>query len=121
MGKIHDTFTKHRGSEAHALIRDLNMKIRGWANYHKDVVSAKTFSYVDGYIWNEAWQWVKRRTGQRAQNRGGSQRLSKTKTATPEPTNSSKRTAYISNGTSKSKAMQILLTRNINNTSGQDG
>ncbi|WP_459918813.1 group II intron maturase-specific domain-containing protein [Desulfocicer niacini] len=56
------------------------MKIRSWANYHKHVVSAKTFSYVDGYILNEAWQWVKRRhrdksihwlkrnTGQRAHN-----------------------------------------------------
>lgn len=61
MNNIHDTFKKHRGSEPVALIYDLNMKIRGWANYHKHVVSAKTFSYVDGYIWNEAWQWVKRR------------------------------------------------------------
>ena len=64
MGNIHETFKKHqkhRGSEAEALIHDLNMKIRSWANYHKHVVSAKTFSYVDGYIWNEAWQWVKRR------------------------------------------------------------
>jgi RNA-directed DNA polymerase len=54
MNNIHDTFKKHRGSEPVALIHDLNMKIRGWANYHKHVVSAKTFSYVDGYIWNEA-------------------------------------------------------------------
>ncbi len=61
MDKIHETFRNHRGSKAEALIHDLNMKIRGWANYHKHVVSAKTFSYVDGYIWNEAWQWVKRR------------------------------------------------------------
>lgn len=61
MRNINETFRKHRGSEAQALIHDLNMKIRGWANYHKHVVSADTFSYVDGYIWNEAWQWVKRR------------------------------------------------------------
>ncbi|WP_425484233.1 group II intron maturase-specific domain-containing protein [Desulfobacter latus] len=45
MNNIHDTFKKHRGSKAVALIHDLNMKIRGWANYHKHVVSAKTFSY----------------------------------------------------------------------------
>lgn len=61
MRTIHGTFRKHRGSEAETLIHDLNMKIRGWANYHKHVVSAKTLGYVDGYIWNEAWQWVKPR------------------------------------------------------------
>lgn len=58
---INETFRKHRGSNAEALIRDLNTKIRGWANYHKHVVSARTFGYVDTYIWNEAWQWMKRR------------------------------------------------------------
>jgi RNA-directed DNA polymerase len=58
---LHETFRKHRGSKTEALIRDLNMKIRGWANYHKHVVSSKTFGYIDTYVWNEAWQWVKRR------------------------------------------------------------
>ncbi len=60
MRNIHEMFRTHRGSKAEALVHDLNMKIRGWTNDHKHVVSAKTFGYVDGYIWNEAWQWVKR-------------------------------------------------------------
>jgi len=58
---ISETFLKHRGSNAEALIRELNTKIRGWANYHKHVVSARTFGYVDTHIWNETWRWMKRR------------------------------------------------------------
>jgi len=58
---IHETFRKHRGSKTCSLIRDLNAKIRGWANYHKHVVSGRTFGYVDTYIWNETWRWMRRR------------------------------------------------------------
>lgn len=58
---IGETFRKHRGSKAIALIRDLNTKIRGWANYHKHVVSSATFGYVDTYIWDETWRWMRNR------------------------------------------------------------
>ncbi len=58
---IRETIHKHRGSKAEALIRDLNTKIRGWANYHKHVVSSKTFGYVDNCIRNDLWRWMRRR------------------------------------------------------------
>jgi RNA-directed DNA polymerase len=58
---IKETFRKHRSSKAEALIRDLNTKIRGWANYHKHVVSSVIFGYVDNYIWNEMWRWMRNR------------------------------------------------------------
>jgi len=58
---IRETFKKHRGSKTIALIGDLNPKIRGWANYHKHVVSSKTFGYVDNCIRNELWRWMRRR------------------------------------------------------------
>ncbi len=58
---IKETIHKHRGSKAIALIRDLNAKTRGWANYHKHVVSSSTFDYVDKCIRSDLWRWMRRR------------------------------------------------------------
>lgn len=58
---VKETFLKHRGLPTIALIKDLNAKIRGWANYHKHVVSSKTFNYVDNCIRNHLWWWMRRR------------------------------------------------------------
>jgi RNA-directed DNA polymerase len=44
-----------------ALIGMLNPMIRGWANYHRHVVSSATFSYVDHEIWRKLWRWAIRR------------------------------------------------------------
>ena len=43
------------------LIRTLNPMIRGWVNFHKHNVSAKTFEYVDFQIWQALWKWALRR------------------------------------------------------------
>jgi RNA-directed DNA polymerase len=43
------------------LIGMLNPKIRGWANYHRHIVSKKTFSYVDFQIYKAIWKWCSRR------------------------------------------------------------
>ena len=43
------------------LIAMLNPKLRGWANYHRHACSKKTFSSVDGQIFQCLWQWAKRR------------------------------------------------------------
>jgi RNA-directed DNA polymerase len=43
------------------LIAQLNPKIRGWANYHRHVVSSETFHTVDHAIFQALWQWAKRR------------------------------------------------------------
>ena len=58
---IRKTIRKHLGMSAVSMIGQLNPKIRGWANYHRHVVSGKVFSYVDTCIWNSLWQWMKRR------------------------------------------------------------
>jgi RNA-directed DNA polymerase len=58
---IRSTIRKHRGSSTVAMIGQLNPKIRGWANYHRHVVSGKAFSHVDSSIYNNLWQWMKRR------------------------------------------------------------
>lgn len=43
------------------LIRKLNPKIRGWANYHRSVVSKEIFSSTDKEIWKAIWRWAVRR------------------------------------------------------------
>jgi RNA-directed DNA polymerase len=53
--KTHPTIT------AAALIKMLNSRIRGWANYYRRVVSSAVFSYVDSEIWKALWRWAIRR------------------------------------------------------------
>jgi RNA-directed DNA polymerase len=50
-----------RGSSAAALINQLNPKIRGWANYHRHVVSKRTFARADHEIFSSLWRWARRR------------------------------------------------------------
>ncbi|MDO6803054.1 group II intron reverse transcriptase/maturase [Wenyingzhuangia sp. 1_MG-2023] len=45
------------------VIYRLNPMIRGWANYHRYVVSKDVFSSVDNDIYLALWQWAKRRHG----------------------------------------------------------
>jgi len=49
------------GSSAAALIEELNPKIRGWANYHRHVVSKRTFTCVDHALFSRLWRWARRR------------------------------------------------------------
>ena len=49
------------GMSAADLIGWLNPKIRGWANYHRHVVSKRVFSRVDHSIFIRLWQWARRR------------------------------------------------------------
>jgi RNA-directed DNA polymerase len=43
------------------LIRQLNRKIRGWANCYRHVVAKKTFSYVDRHVLRALMTWIDRR------------------------------------------------------------
>ncbi|GAC1425069.1 MAG: hypothetical protein NVSMB6_25770 [Burkholderiaceae bacterium] len=43
------------------VIRILNPKITGWANYHRHVVSKNIFSNIDSAIWQALWRWACRR------------------------------------------------------------
>ena len=58
---IRQVIRKHLGASAGTMILQLNSKIRGWANYHRHVVSGEIFSKVDSSIYNSLWQWMKRR------------------------------------------------------------
>ena len=43
------------------LIRQLNSKLRGWANQQRHLVSSRAFRYVDQCVSRALWQWAKRR------------------------------------------------------------
>jgi len=44
-----------------SLLRMLNARIRGWANYYRHAVSSETFAYVDHCIFQAISAWIKRR------------------------------------------------------------
>ena len=43
------------------LIKNLNAVLRGWAQYHKYVVSSETFRHVDKYVYDQLWRMLHRR------------------------------------------------------------
>ncbi|MFL6201789.1 MAG: group II intron reverse transcriptase/maturase [Thermoanaerobaculia bacterium] len=51
----------HRAAKALDLIRQLNSKLRGWANQQKHLVSSRAFRYVGKRVFQALWQWAKRR------------------------------------------------------------
>ena len=55
-------FLKHnQTANTYWLVLQLNLKIRGWANYHRHAVSQRIFSDVDSHIFEALWAWAKRR------------------------------------------------------------
>jgi RNA-directed DNA polymerase len=58
---IRATIKAGLGMSAADLIDQLNPKIKGWANYHRHVVSKKTFAYADHSIFQGSWRWARRR------------------------------------------------------------
>jgi len=59
--KVRSIIRVMRGAAAWKLVRKLNPVIRGWANYHRHVVSSKVFSSVDTAIYHALWRWARRR------------------------------------------------------------
>lgn len=59
--KIRSIVSSNKQATTESLIRKLNPVIRGWAEYHKHVVSAEIFHSIDAFIWKQVWQWSKRR------------------------------------------------------------
>ena len=51
---------------AYGLIMKLNPVIRGWANYHRQVVSKRVFSDIDRQIHWALWRWARRKHSQKS-------------------------------------------------------
>lgn len=58
--KAKDRIKKGHGQKAEALIRKLNPLLRGWANYHRHVVSKRQFARVDYYLHAMLRRWARR-------------------------------------------------------------
>jgi RNA-directed DNA polymerase len=59
--KVREIIKTNKQANAGNLILQLNPVIRGWALYHRHVVSKVIFSKVDHAIFGSLWQWAKRR------------------------------------------------------------
>ena len=61
LDKIRKVVKTNKQATAGQLIVQLNSIIRGWANYHRHVVSSQTFGRVDCELFKVLWRWAKRR------------------------------------------------------------
>jgi RNA-directed DNA polymerase len=59
--KVRTILKTHQHLSAGQLIAKLNPIIRGWANYHRHVVSKKTFANIEYQLFQALWRWAKRR------------------------------------------------------------
>jgi RNA-directed DNA polymerase len=59
---------EHRNRSAHMLIMRLNPVIRGWANYHRHVVSKRIFAKLDAAIFWMLWRWARVRHPRKGRN-----------------------------------------------------
>jgi len=48
-----------RGSNAKAVTAALNPVIRGWAAYHRGMVSSEVFNSLGAYMWKLTWKWAR--------------------------------------------------------------
>ena len=49
------------GLTQEALLRQLNPRLRGWANYYRNGASKQTFGKLDYYVFGRIQRWIKRR------------------------------------------------------------
>ena len=61
LGRIRKVIKANRQVSAGLLIAQLNPIIRGWAQYHRHVVSKDTFGKIDHAVFQAVWRWAKRR------------------------------------------------------------
>lgn len=59
--KVRCLVKANRQSRTANLIHQLNPVIRGWAQYHRRVVSKAVFSAVDTFVFQTLWRWARRR------------------------------------------------------------
>lgn len=61
MQKVGMLIKKHVSAPMPFLIKKLNETLRGWANYHRHVVSSEAFSRIDNYVFEQLWRMVRKR------------------------------------------------------------
>jgi len=58
--KARDHIKKGHGKKAEVLVRKLNPLLRGWANYHRHVVSKRRFASIDYHLHGLLRRWARR-------------------------------------------------------------
>ncbi len=59
--KVGTIIRKHVSAPIPVLIKKLNQTLRGWANYHRHVVSSEVFSRIDTYVFEQLWRMLRKR------------------------------------------------------------
>lgn len=59
--KVREVIKVNKPTPAGQLIGQLNPLLRGWATYHRHVVSTVTFAKMDHAIFQALWRWATRR------------------------------------------------------------
>jgi len=59
--KVGTIIRQHQNKPMEALVKAINPVLRGWANYHRHVVSSKAFYRVDTYVYWQLWRMLRRR------------------------------------------------------------
>ncbi len=60
VGELRDAWLALRGHSVAAVLWKLNPIIRGWANYHRRVVSSRVFSKLDDWMFRRAYRYARR-------------------------------------------------------------
>ena len=61
MGKVRALTNRSRFTTLSDLLRQLNWTLRGWCNYFRHGVSARTFRYLDLFAWRRVTRWLRKR------------------------------------------------------------
>ena len=61
LNNLRETVKSNRTAKTENVIRQLNPKITGWANYHRHNCAKETFGKASHYIFEMLWRWAKRR------------------------------------------------------------
>jgi len=63
MAKVRSLTARHKHRRLADLLRSVNAVLRGWCNYLRHGVSARTFSYLDYFTWWRIFGWLRKRHG----------------------------------------------------------
>ncbi|WP_279387047.1 group II intron maturase-specific domain-containing protein [Parashewanella spongiae] len=61
MRNLRQLIKKHATMSVNDLIKLLNPKLRGWANYYRHCVAKKVFDYVGHQLFQALWRWAVRK------------------------------------------------------------
>lgn len=65
--KLGKTMDSIKTGTPEQIIRKIEPQLRGFANYYRNAVSSKIFSYISSRVWWYLWKWAKRRHPNKSQ------------------------------------------------------